>query len=245
LDCSTQWADDDLVRPDEGPFSFNASIKEDWKHWNTPLHLAVLVWDYESVKLILQHGADINLYNHNGYMAIQAAVDREKPDQVRFLLANGADPNKPSRDGHVALHVAMGNGDESSFFALLENGANLEAALHADWTMLDLVLLAGESALLARLMSDEYNLQPSPWVYPGKKSHDSISGDLAAMAEGLLAVSSSSRLLPPGSPYGAYHLLVSSLNISRDRMWHISSADALIESVKNAFHEKQICPDPR
>ena len=47
----------------------------------------------ELMKILLKHGADINLGNEDGINAMFYAVSNVYPEMVDFLLQNGADPN--------------------------------------------------------------------------------------------------------------------------------------------------------
>ena len=70
--------------------------------WNsTALHIASWKAHHESVKLLIERGADINAVDGNGRtalaLAVRACVDsywtaRRKPDSVRYLLEAGAQP---------------------------------------------------------------------------------------------------------------------------------------------------------
>jgi len=45
------------------------------------------------IKMLLQHGANINAYNMHHYTALSRAVDSNKEDAVKLLIENGADVN--------------------------------------------------------------------------------------------------------------------------------------------------------
>jgi ankyrin repeat protein len=45
------------------------------------------------VKLLLDHGADVDLRNNDGWTALMNACGRGYNDIVKLLLAKGADPN--------------------------------------------------------------------------------------------------------------------------------------------------------
>src|SRR4051812_28749779 len=71
---------------------------------STPLMYAVLYGDAESVRLLLEAGAEPNLRNEAGATALMWAVD--DTDKTRLLIRCGADVNARSDDGRTPLFVA-------------------------------------------------------------------------------------------------------------------------------------------
>jgi ankyrin repeat protein len=71
----------------------------------------------ETVRVLLEHGADHSRANDRGQTALAAAVFRQNAQTVNILLAGGADPNA---GGPSALEMA-------NFFNLPEMQALLEA----------------------------------------------------------------------------------------------------------------------
>ena len=54
-------------------------------------------------RLLLRHGASVNLTGSDGDTALLVAADRYQPDTVRALFDYGADPKAADRDGNTAL----------------------------------------------------------------------------------------------------------------------------------------------
>jgi uncharacterized protein len=71
----------------------------------------------DTVKMLLEHGADPDRINDRGQTALGAAVFRQSPDAVRSLLEHGADP---AAGGRSALELA-------DFFGLDDMAALLRA----------------------------------------------------------------------------------------------------------------------
>ncbi len=89
----------------------------------TPLMQAVLYGDPESVRLLLEGGADCNIKNNVGATALMWAVD--DPVKTRLLLAHRADVNARSDDSRTALMIAAGNvGSSEVMKLLLDRGAD-------------------------------------------------------------------------------------------------------------------------
>ena len=76
----------------------------------------------ETVRVLLEHGADHSRANDRGQTALAAAVFRQNAQTVNILLAGGADPNA---GGPSALEMA-------NFFNLPEMLALLAPTLPAD-----------------------------------------------------------------------------------------------------------------
>lgn len=72
-----------------------------WPHWNTPLHRAVWIRDFEGAEVLLLHGADIDLFNSIQKTVLREAVWHGWEDAVAFILKQGADPNKRTVKSNV------------------------------------------------------------------------------------------------------------------------------------------------
>lgn len=237
LDPDILWTKEDLVSTRDPPY------EGAWTHWNTPLHLAIRASDHDSAETILRYGGDVNIYNHQGHTALHGAMIHRRRDDVWFLIRHGADPNKPSRDGHVPLHLALSDGDEQLFFDLLEHGASLQAAAHSEWSIADLALLASERGILARLMSDEHTLLPTPLLDRSESCHQSQPINFAAATSDVLAVSLSDRILPPKDLYKMYQFLMHSLHIPKCTSWAAEAVDSLIESFVASLYKASNIPN--
>jgi ankyrin repeat protein len=90
----------------------------------------------DTVKLLLDRGADINAANRNGYTALMFAAQQSNGtsslDTVKLLLDRGADINAADRNGYTALMIAAqeSNGTSSldTVKLLLDRGADINAA---------------------------------------------------------------------------------------------------------------------
>lgn len=106
------------------------SAAEAYGHGHTPLMRAALDGDTESVKELINQGADINLKDDNGRTALMFAVVNRHYETMKLLLEHGADVNARSKQGGTALMGAAMDGELSMVQALLDNGADLDARLH-------------------------------------------------------------------------------------------------------------------
>ena len=76
----------------------------------TPLMFAAQTGDLESLRILLEAGADVNGATRNdGSALVQAAINGQEKAAL-FLLENGADPNATDGYGLTALHWAVQEG---------------------------------------------------------------------------------------------------------------------------------------
>lgn len=118
---------------------------------STPLHYAAH-YDYvDLVKLLVEHGADINANKAHWWTTPLAwAADAARVEAVKFLLDNGAEVNADVGGGHIALHAACQGGStqgqenaegyRKTAELLIEYGAKIDAASNdGDTPMADAV----------------------------------------------------------------------------------------------------------
>jgi ankyrin repeat protein len=108
----------------------------------------------DSVRLLLESGADPNIRNDGGATALMWAVgDLEK---TRLLLDHGADANARSDDGRTPLLIAAGRyGSVAVVKLLLDHGANPSVSsigLTGGMTPLAEAAYAGDEAIIRLLM---------------------------------------------------------------------------------------------
>jgi ankyrin repeat protein len=93
----------------------------------TALHLAVYAEQEEAARVLIEHGADVNMRSTGTIARVPplgtAAFVRSVP-LARLLLDAGADVNAQGDGGFTALHSAALNGDEELVRLLLERGAD-------------------------------------------------------------------------------------------------------------------------
>lgn len=123
----------------------------------TPLLYAVLAGDGETVRVLLDAGADVNDASPDGVSALMLALTKRHEELALLLLDRGADPNYDRRDaartnhagaggtrgpatvaaaaetvdfaGYTALHVAAATGQRRALRALLAAGADPDAPM--------------------------------------------------------------------------------------------------------------------
>lgn len=141
--------------------AFTRSLREDPKVVNrkgpggsTPLMYAALYGDSDSVRRLLEGGADPNLRNEAGVTALMWAT--ADPEKSRLLLERGADPNARSDDARTPLMIAAGRfGSTDVVKLLLDRGANPSVKAHSlfgEMTPLNAAASVGNEAVLRMLI---------------------------------------------------------------------------------------------
>lgn len=81
--------------------------------------------DLEIVRLLLEYGADVNLKDYWGTNALKSACRQLNPEIVRLLLEHGADVNAQDSRGESALMYACNQGNPEIVRLLLDHGADV------------------------------------------------------------------------------------------------------------------------
>jgi ankyrin repeat protein len=98
------------------------------KKW-TALHQCVRSSNTEMMKILLDHGANVEIKDADGETPVFVASSSGNPELVRLLLqVGGANPNVKAEDGWSALMMASRSGYHQVVKYLLEAGADVYGA---------------------------------------------------------------------------------------------------------------------
>ena len=93
----------------------------------TALHWAVRNGDADTIRLLLQRGANASARNRYGVTPLSLAATNGDAAAIRTLLVAGADPNTTVTEGQTVLMMAARTGRPEAIDVLVEAGANVNA----------------------------------------------------------------------------------------------------------------------
>ena len=136
------WLDDD-------PSLANAFASDGF----TPLHLAAFFGKTESTRILVEAGAQVNVYSRNdfGVQPLHSAAAGRHHEVCRLLVAAGADLNARQREDYTPLHEAAQHGDVELVELFLSAGADPTAVMANGQTPADTAEAAGHHDLAIRL----------------------------------------------------------------------------------------------
>lgn len=119
----------------------------------TALHLAAFFGKAEVARLLLEHGAGVDVYTRNPFanQPLHAAAAGRHIEVCRVLLAAGADVNATQHGGYTPLHEAAQHGDVEMSELFLSAGADPALTTEAGESPADLAASAGHRDLADRL----------------------------------------------------------------------------------------------
>jgi uncharacterized protein len=96
---------------------------------NAPLHAAAAGRSREAVRILLQHGADVNAKQEGGWTALHAASQNGDVEMVQLLIASGAHVHARAGNNQNALDLALTKGHQAvvdilDVYATSERGAS-------------------------------------------------------------------------------------------------------------------------
>jgi uncharacterized protein len=80
---------------------------------NAPLHAAAAGRSRESVRILIEHGADVNAKQEAGWTALHAASQNGDVEMVRLLIAGGAHVHARADNNQNALDLALTKGHQA------------------------------------------------------------------------------------------------------------------------------------
>ena len=121
----------------------------------TPLHLAAFFKHPGAARLLVEHGAPVDVVARNEQLQVtplQSAAAAREEETAALLLEHGADPNVQQLGGFTALHAAAQNGDKSLAELLLAHGADPAVTADDGRSAADFAREGGHAKLAERLL---------------------------------------------------------------------------------------------
>jgi uncharacterized protein len=119
----------------------------------TALHFACFFGQPETARLLLEHGAavDVVAANATRVMPLHSAASARNLEAARLLVERGAPVNGRQQGGWVPIHAAAQNGDLGMVELLLGHGADPTLANDAGKTAADVAREKGHEEIAALL----------------------------------------------------------------------------------------------
>ncbi|XP_027782101.2 ankyrin repeat domain-containing protein 7 [Marmota flaviventris] len=94
-------------------------------YYNTALHYAVCGQNVSLVRKLLEHKANLEAKNKDGYTPLLLAIVENNENMVKFLLKKGADVNASDKNQRTALMIALSEEPTSLVSLLLQQDVDL------------------------------------------------------------------------------------------------------------------------
>lgn len=140
------------------------------------LHRAVLTDDIETMKLLIDAGADFTLANTRGWKPIHVAASNGNLKSVKFLLDKGDDVNSKSSRNETALQIAVVADQSDIVNLLIENGANIKTPDSDGWQTIHIATLRGRTHIIQILLAKGANPNARDILSKTPLFHASIQG---------------------------------------------------------------------
>lgn len=90
-----------------------------------PLHHAITMNSPSMVKFLIDHGANVNQRDRDGWTPLMTAAWVDDAEDAKLLLAHKADPDAASPQNFTPLGIALQYGKKSVALALIDSGADV------------------------------------------------------------------------------------------------------------------------
>jgi ankyrin repeat protein len=113
----------------------------------------------EAIRVLLDHGADIQAQDKNGRTALYVAAQSGSLEAIRVLLDHSTERQAQDKDGRTALHMAAQSGSLEAIRVLLDRGADIQAQDKDGRTALHMAVQSGSFKAIQMLLDHSANIQ--------------------------------------------------------------------------------------
>ena len=155
--------------------------REDALISQTPLVVAAEKGHLAVVKLLLDHGANIERRDSKGWSPLSYAAETGHEAVVELLLYHGANTEAGDKDGGTPLSYAAGNGHDAVVKLLLDHGASIERRDSKGWSPLSYAAGNGHDAVVLLLLKRGANVEANdkdgrtPLSYAAETGHVAVA----------------------------------------------------------------------
>ncbi|KAL7972789.1 HET protein [Trichoderma sp. SZMC 28014] len=125
----------------------------------TPASIASLYGNEDTLKLLLEKGANFETTDDYGHMALLYAVEHKHLNTIKLLLEKGTNINAKDGNGQTALSLAAWHEELDMVKLLLENGANAETKYSDGQTLLSWAVKYERTNIIELLLENEANIE--------------------------------------------------------------------------------------
>jgi ankyrin repeat protein len=146
----------------------------------TPLMHAAAFGNLQTMKLLIEKGADVNA--RNAFNATALLWCAREPEKAKLLIEKGADINAQSRQGLTPLIVAaLGNGNGATVALLLDKGADATYKSSRGITALHAAGTSGDAESIRILLAKGANVHAADFLSRTPLFEASTAGEPAAI----------------------------------------------------------------
>lgn len=185
----------------------------------------------DTVKTLLQHGADLNICIPQGHSPLHYAAEARDPGCLQPLLDYGADVTQCDVEGQTALHYAAQHRDDVAYFRpLIEANCDPNKPTQSDMTPLSVMIGQGFAESIPYLLDNgaDINLkaqdQKSPAFYAVE--YNNILA-LSILQERGADLMTSSIKFPTIAHVAAHHANVETLRLLTSFRLRLSDIDCV------------------
>ncbi|XP_070184024.1 ankyrin repeat domain-containing protein 29-like [Littorina saxatilis] len=129
---------------------------KDMNSGQTALHIASAKGNIETVKVLIEHEADIESVDNEGCTPLhEASIQKGDTDTIRCLIQHGVDPNHMMRVAHTwvtPLFIGSCSGQKEVVEFLLQSGANADFTTASGATSLYKAAESGDAGIVELLL---------------------------------------------------------------------------------------------
>ncbi|KAG4263778.1 hypothetical protein FPRO03_09054 [Fusarium proliferatum] len=119
---------------------------------STPLHWACISGKKDTVELLVDNGAEINVRCHLGQAPLHISVESGEDEITEFLISKGADVSVVDDYGRTALTIASMSGNTEVARQLIDSGADISHGTTDGFTPLSMASSGGHVELVKLLI---------------------------------------------------------------------------------------------